>query len=268
MTQEKFWHLKDIIYAKDVLMFFNPATKEIELWVCGKNSFCKIEDINAHCNIVAMPPQNLYFLNRNLEEELYDNKTFENYQEYYTKNDVDLRYLIAKIRQLELSVSMQNFNKETFKQTYDYLKSGRLKRLEPHFFALGKRKTPLSLDKIDKKVHLMTKNMFFDCIACLQYDNKMQKLKYHETQHYMAHIRSWNFFKNRIPRIQNRNRFFTYYELILYKELLNMNYTKNLNTLFTYKRKLEKKLDSNKKAKIEKAKEDQKKQNSKELYKF
>ena len=47
MLQEKVWQPKDIIYAKDVMMFKNPETKEIELWISGKNGFCKIESLDA-----------------------------------------------------------------------------------------------------------------------------------------------------------------------------------------------------------------------------
>ena len=84
----------------------------------------------------------------------------------------------------------------------------------------------------------------------------------------MTHIRSWKFFKNCIPRIQNRNRFFTYYELILYNDFLNMNYGKKLRGLIAYKRKLEDKIESNKIAKAQKIKDDQRKENSKDLYEF
>ena len=96
MLKEKVWQPKDIIYAKDVMMFKNPETKEIELWISGKNGFCKIESLDAHCNIVKKLPENLHFLERNLEQELYDNKAFKNYKEYYTEKDFDMMYLISK----------------------------------------------------------------------------------------------------------------------------------------------------------------------------
>lgn len=267
MTQEKVWQPKDIIYAKDVLLFLNPTTKEIEFWVCGKSAYCKIENICGHCDIVQKIPENLFFLNRNLEQELYEPVSLNKYKEYYTKHDSDMMYLIAKIRRLELMLTAQNLNKETFKQAYQYHKT-KWHPSKPVFFALGKREVLLSLSQMDKNVHKLTKNMFFDCIACLQYNNQMQKLKHHETQHYMAHMRSWKFFKGKIPRIENRNKFFTYYELILYKEFLNMNYTKKLNSLFAYQNKLEEKIKNNQLIKDIKQKQEAEKENSKELYKF
>lgn len=264
MEKIKVWQPKDIIYAKDVMMFKNPETKEIELWISGKNGFCKIESLDAHCNIVKNLPENLHFLERNLEQELYDNKAFKNYKGYYTEKDFDMMYLVSKIRRLEFALTMQNLNKENFQQFLRYVKTKR----KPTFFALGKRDMTLSLAKMDKGVHTLTKNMFFDCIKCLQYDSNLRQLKHPETQHYMAHIRSWQFFKDRMPKIEHRNRFFTYYELLLYKELLNMNYGKKLRGLMAYKRKLEEKIESNKIAKAQKAKDDQKKENSKDLYEF
>ena len=84
----------------------------------------------------------------------------------------------------------------------------------------------------------------------------------------MTYIRSWQFFKDRIPKLENRNRFFTYYELLLYKEFLNINYTKKLYALFEYKDKLEEKLQSNKVAKKQQQKQKEEKENSKELYNF
>ena len=267
MTQEKVWQPKHIIYAKDVLMFKNPETKEIELWVCGKNGFCKIEDIHARCPVATKLPENLHFLGRNLEQELYDKSTFKNYKGYYTEKDFDMMYLVSTIRRLEFALTIQNLNKENFEQFVKYMKTKWVPS-KPTFFALGKRDMALSLAKMDKTVHTLTKDMFFDCIACLQYDTKMQKLKYHETQHYMVYIRPWDFFKNHIPRIENRNRFFTYYELILYKEFLNMNYTKKLRGLESYKTKLEDTIKSIKITRAQKEKEDQRKENSKDLYEF
>ena len=265
--QEKVWQPKDIIYAKDVLMFKNPETKEIELWISGKNGFCKIESLDAKCEIAEKIPQHLHCLRRSLEQELFDNKAFKNYKGYYTEKDFDMMYLVSKIRRLEFALTMQNLNKENFAQFVKYMKP-KWHPSKPKFFALGKRDMTLSLAKMDKGVHTLTKNMFFDCITCLQYNTKMQELKYPEAHHYMAHIRSWNFFKNRIPRIQNRNRFFTYYELILYKEFLIMNYGKKLRGLIAYKRNLEDKIESNKIAKIQKEKADAQKENSKDLYEF
>ncbi|MBO5310256.1 MAG: hypothetical protein J6A98_03560 [Clostridia bacterium] len=269
MMQEKVWQPKDIIYAKDVMMFKNPETKEIEFWISGKNGFCKIESLDAHCHIVKKLPENLHFLERNLEQELYDNKSFKSYKGYYTEKDFDMMYLISKIRRLEFALTMQNLNKENFAQFVKYMKP-KWHPAKPTFFALGKRDMTLSLAKMDKGVHTLTKNMFFDCITCLQYNynTKRLELKYLEAQHYMTHIRSWKFFKNCIPRIQNRNRFFTYYELILYKEFLNMNYGKKLQGLIAYKRNLEDKIESNKIAKAQKIKDDQRKENSKDLYEF
>ena len=267
MTQEKIWQPKDIIYAKDVLLFLNPATKEIELWVCGKNGFCKIESVNAICEISDKLPQNLTFLNRNLEQELYDNKAFKNYKGYYTTKTPDMMHLISKIRHLEFVLTAQNLNQENFQQYLKYMKT-KWAPSKTHFFALGKRDVSLSLSKMDKGVHELTKNMFFDCIAGLQYHNQMPELKYHETQHYMVYKRSWDFFKNRIPRIQNRNRFFTYYELLLYKEFLNMNYSNSLYNLSSYKDKLQAKIKDKKVLKELKKKQEIEKENSKELYKF
>ena len=271
MTQEKIyktWKPEERIFAKDVLLFANPENKQIELWVCGKNGYCKIESANAICEISDKLPQNLTFLNRNLEQELYNNKAFKNYKGYYTTKTPDMMHLISKIRHLEFVVTAQNLNQENFGQFLKYMKT-KWAPYKTHFFALGKRDVSLSLAKMDKGVHELTKNMFFDCIACLQYHHsQMQELKYHETHHYMTRKRSWDFFKNRIPRIQNRNRFFTYYELLLYKELLNMNYSNRLHRLFSYKDKLQAKIKDKKVLKELKKKQEIEKENSKELYKF
>ena len=268
MTQEKIWQPKDIIYAKDVLMFLNPTTKEIELWVCGKHGFCKIESLDAHCPVATKLPENLHFLERNLEQELYDKKAFKNYKGYYTTKNPDMMYLISKIRHLEFVLTAQNFNQENFAQFLKYMKT-KWAPYKTHFFALGKRDVSLSLAKMDKGVHELTKNMFFDCIACLQYHHsQMQELKYHETHHYMTRKRSWEFFKNRIPRIQNRNRFFTYYELLLYRELLNMNYSDQLYRLSSYKDALQSKIQDRKYLKELHKKQESERKNSQESYEF
>ena len=82
MEKIKVWQPKDIIYAKDVMMFKNPETKEIELWISGKNGFCKIESLDAHCNIVKNLPENLHFLERNLEQELYEQQLRNFWRDY------------------------------------------------------------------------------------------------------------------------------------------------------------------------------------------
>ena len=264
--QEKVWQPKDIIYAKDVMMFKNPETKEIELWISGKNGFCKIESPDAHCHIVKKLPENLHFLERNLEQELYDNSAFKNYKGYYTEKDFDMMYLISKIRRLEFALTMQNLNKENFAQFVKYMKT-KWHPSKPTFFALGKRDMTLSLAKMDKSVHMFTKKIFWNCLENLYY-GRIDSLADQVSKSFMNKNENFKFFKTHIPRIQNRNRFFTYYELILYKEFLNMNYGKKLRGLIAYKRKLEDKIESNKIAKAQKIKDDQRKENSKDLYEF
>ena len=47
-----------------------------------------------------------------------------------------------------------------------------------------------------------------------------------------------------------------------------MNYKRKIKVIYDYKRKLEDKIESNKIAKAQKIKDDQRKENSKDLYEF
>ena len=264
--QEKIWQPKDIIYAKDVLLFANPKNKNIELWVCGKKGFCKIESLDAKCEVCEKIPEKLKFLGRNLEKELYNKSIFNSKNFQYTIKDSDMMYLISKIRLLEFELTKQNFNKENFQKYLGYRQTKWVPS-KPTFFECKNRPCSLRLQSMDWDVQVDTINMFWNCLENLRYGT-VHSLKHGETQHYMTHIRSWQFFKDRIPKLENRNRFFTYYELLLYKEFLNINYTKKLYALFEYKDKLEEKLQSNKVAKKQQQKQKEEKENSKELYNF
>ena len=267
MAQEKTWKTKDVIYAKDVMMFANPTKKTIELIVCGKNGYCPIGNFDAKCEVWEKLPEDLKFLGRNLEQELY-NKSIFNFTKYkYTVKDFDISYLIKKIRFTELYLTTQNFNKENFEHFVSYLQNGRPSHLKPNFFANRQRPFSLNTHAIDWDVQVLTIDMFFDFLNTLHIGSE-HSLKYKATKNYMMKNNRFLFYKNRIPRIQNRNKFFTYYELLVYKEFLNMNYAIALKKMFDYQEKLEGKIQTNKVKKVQKQKAKEAKENSKETYEF
>ncbi|MBP3389926.1 MAG: hypothetical protein J6K71_01950, partial [Clostridia bacterium] len=236
----------------------------------GKHGFCKIESLDAHCPVVTKPPENLHFLERNLEQELYDNKAFKNYKEYYTTKAPDMMHLISKIRHLEFVVTAQNFNKENFAQLYKYLKylscgKDSIRCSKPTFCAFSEL-LPL-YQAIDFDVQLGTRSMFSECLDSFYYGT-IDSLKDLTLKSFMEKNEKFEFFKTHIPTIQNRNKFFTYYELLLYRELLNMNYSDKLYMLSSYKDELQSKIRDRKVLKELQKKQKSERKNSQESYEF
>ena len=273
MTQEKIyktWKPEERIFAKDVLLFANPENKQIELWVCGKNGFCKIESANAICEISDKLPQNLAFLKRNFEQEIY-NQSLYNYSKFqYTIKNDEMKDLASKIRRMELVLTAQNFNKENFAQLYKYLK----------YLSCGKDSTSCSnptfcafsellplYQAIDFDVQLDTRSMFSECLDSFYYGT-IDSLKDLTLKSFMEKNEKFEFFKTHIPTIQNRNKSFTYYELLLYRELLNMNYSDKLYMLSSYKDELQSKIQDRKYLKELHKKQESERKNSQESYEF
>ena len=181
-----------------------------------------------------------------------------------------MKDLASKIRRMELALTAQNFNKENFAQLYKYLKylsSGKdsIRCSKPTFCAFSEL-LPL-YQAIDFDVQVGTRSMFSDCLESFYYGT-INSLKDLTLKRFMEKNEKFEFFKTHIPTIQNRNKSFTYYELLLYRELLNMNYSDKLYMLSSYKDELQSKIQDRKYLKELHKKQESERKNSQESYEF